>query len=79
MQHESECLADDSAVLDMPALIQLRVAQAVALRKTLGYPSDTTNVFRLINNEGDRLSGVTADQLGGTVVVQVRRRRLGEG
>ena len=77
MQHEPECLADDSAVLDMPALIQLRVSQAVSLRKTLGHPSDATNVFRLINNEGDRLSGVTADQLGETVVVQVREGGCG--
>jgi 23S rRNA G2069 N7-methylase RlmK/C1962 C5-methylase RlmI len=71
LQMESEALADDSAVLDVPALVDLRVRQAVALRVTLGLPSDATNVLRLLNSEGDRLSGVIADMLGDVVVVQV--------
>jgi hypothetical protein len=32
LQMESEALADDSAVLDVPAPVDLRVRQAVALR-----------------------------------------------
>ena len=69
---ESEALADDSAVLDIPTLLDLRISQAVGLRATLGLPSDMTNVARLVNSEGDRLSGVVADMLGDTIVVQVR-------
>ncbi len=35
------------------------------------YPSHATGITRrLINSEGDRLSGVVADVLGDTVVVQ---------
>jgi 23S rRNA G2069 N7-methylase RlmK/C1962 C5-methylase RlmI len=73
---ESEALADDSAVLDVAALVELRIRQAVALRATLGLPSEATNVLRLLNSEGDRLSGVIADMLGDVVVVQVRCKRV---
>jgi hypothetical protein len=38
----------------------------------LKMPSEATNVLRLLNSEGDRLSGVIADMLGDVVVVQVR-------
>jgi 23S rRNA G2069 N7-methylase RlmK/C1962 C5-methylase RlmI len=71
LQIESEALADDSAVLDVAALVELRVQQSVALRATLGLPSEATNALRLLNSEGDRLSGVIADVLGEVVVVQV--------
>jgi len=39
--------------------------------------SRQTTVFRLVNSEGDCLSGVVADQLGDTVVVQVGACGLG--
>eukprot|EP00775_Hariotina_reticulata_P013620 gene13620-13746_t len=61
LQTEAEALS---------ALVDLRVSQAVALRAALGLPSESTNVMRLINSEGDRLSGVVADALGEVVVVQ---------
>ncbi|KAI8472455.1 MAG: S-adenosyl-L-methionine-dependent methyltransferase [Monoraphidium minutum] len=86
MQTEVECLQDDSCVLDMEALVYLRVKQAAELRASLGLlPLDPatraavirgggdarpTTVFRLVNSEGDGLSGVIADQLGDVVVVQ---------
>lgn len=73
MQHRTEWLEDDTVLCNMPALISLRVGQAVALRRMLGLPGPETNVFRLINNEGDRLSGLSADQIGDVVVVQVRQ------
>lgn len=38
----------------------------------MGLPSASTNAYRLINSEGDRLSGLVADVLGEVVVVQVR-------
>lgn len=51
-------------------LIQARISQAVRLRSALGLPSAATNVYRLINGEGDRLGGLIIDVLGSTVVIQ---------
>jgi hypothetical protein len=70
-------LPGEAGVLDLPALVDVRVSQAVALRAALGLPSESTNVMRLINSEGDRLSGVVADALGDVVVVQVSTGRSG--
>ena len=42
-----------------------------------GLDARATTVFRLVNSEGDRLSGVVADQLGDVVVVQARARARG--
>ncbi|KAG2451961.1 hypothetical protein HYH02_003734 [Chlamydomonas schloesseri] len=60
-----------AARLDVGALLRLRLAQAAALRRSMGLPGPDTNVYRLVNSEGDRLSGLVADVLGDTVVVQV--------
>ena len=54
---------------DLQELLAARVAQAVALRRTLGLPSPDTTVFRLVNSEGDRLSGLIVDVLGDQLVV----------
>ncbi|GAX79552.1 hypothetical protein CEUSTIGMA_g6993.t1 [Chlamydomonas eustigma] len=71
MQIEQECQEEAKACyLDMPALINKRVQQAKHLRISMGMPTNGTDVYRLINSEGDRLSGVIADVLGSTVVVQ---------
>eukprot|EP00195_Chlamydomonas_chlamydogama_P004361 CAMPEP_0202919516 /NCGR_PEP_ID=MMETSP1392-20130828/76046_1 /ASSEMBLY_ACC=CAM_ASM_000868 /TAXON_ID=225041 /ORGANISM="Chlamydomonas chlamydogama, Strain SAG 11-48b" /LENGTH=661 /DNA_ID=CAMNT_0049612909 /DNA_START=45 /DNA_END=2030 /DNA_ORIENTATION=+ len=71
MQTAAEMEAEvRSCFLDVPALLRKRVQQAAQLRRQLGLPSPQTNVYRLINGEGDRLSGVVADVLGDTVVVQ---------
>lgn len=39
-------------------MIDDRIQVATSLRNSLGLPSDRTNVYRLINSEGDRMSGV---------------------
>jgi len=66
----AEAAARPAAALDPAALIAWRVGQAAAARAALGLPGPGTDVYRLINSEGDRLSGVTADALGpGCVVV----------
>ncbi|GBG00537.1 hypothetical protein Rsub_13240, partial [Raphidocelis subcapitata] len=96
MQSELECLQDDSCVMEMERLIDLRIRQAAELRAALGLlpiapeadaaeaaaadagagrgggggRRGATTVFRLVNSEGDCLSGVVADQLGDVVVVQ---------
>ncbi|KXZ55619.1 hypothetical protein GPECTOR_2g1169 [Gonium pectorale] len=71
LQPEMESDAGAAACrLDVPALVRRRVGQAVALRRALGLPSADTNVYRLVNSEGDMLSGLVADVLGEVVVVQ---------
>lgn len=71
MQTAAEVAADPACMLDMPALIRQRVAQAASLRRALGLPSPaTTDVYRLLNSEGDRLPGLVTDVLGGCAVVQ---------
>lgn len=69
MQMEEETIRDPSCVLDMERLIYTRISAAVELRKLLGLPSSDTNVFRLLNSEGDGLSGLITDVLGEHLVV----------
>ena len=51
-------------------LLETRIREAYALRQKLGLPNSGTDVFRLINSEGDRLSGLTVDVLGKVAVIQ---------
>ncbi|KAK9830892.1 hypothetical protein WJX81_002094 [Elliptochloris bilobata] len=69
MQLEEEARRERGLVLDLAALLAARMAAAVALRRALGLPSADTTVYRLINSEGDRLSGLVVDVLGDCVVV----------
>ena len=41
-------------MLNMETLLSSRIESAVKLRKFLGLPSSHTDVFRLVNSEGDR-------------------------
>ena len=52
-------------VCDVAAVISARVAAAAQLRTDLGVATDQTDVYRLVNSEGDRLSGVCVDVYGG--------------
>ncbi|MEW5304404.1 MAG: hypothetical protein WDW36_007015 [Sanguina aurantia] len=70
MRSEFESPGASDCYMDMPALIAKRIGEAVQLRRLLGLPSAATNVYRLLNSEGDGLSGIIADVLGDTVVVQ---------
>jgi 23S rRNA G2069 N7-methylase RlmK/C1962 C5-methylase RlmI len=53
-------------------IVQLRIASAVALRRgCLMLPdAGTTTAYRLINSEGDRISGLVVDVYGCVVVAQ---------
>lgn len=51
-------------------LIQSRIHQAAFLRKQLLLPNPQTNAFRLVNSEGDRLSGLTIDRYADWALVQ---------
>jgi 23S rRNA (cytosine1962-C5)-methyltransferase len=52
------------------ALIARRVKEALGLRERLGFPSQATNAFRLVNSEGDALPGVVVDVYGDLCAVQ---------
>jgi 23S rRNA G2069 N7-methylase RlmK/C1962 C5-methylase RlmI len=58
--------------LPLPQLLQFRLQQAKQLRNiTLGLPNLYTTVYRLVNGEGDRLSGLVIDMFNEeTLVVQ---------
>lgn len=59
VQLDREVRADPSVVMDIPGALRLAIAQAAALRARLGLPSDNTDVYRLINSEGDGISGTS--------------------
>ncbi|WP_419418825.1 class I SAM-dependent rRNA methyltransferase [Legionella sp. D16C41] len=56
-------------LVDLTHIIQLRLAQAIAVRKALNLPNELTNAFRLFNSEADGLSGLTIDYFNKIVVV----------
>ncbi|CAN1263076.1 Ribosomal RNA large subunit methyltransferase I [Linum perenne] len=64
----SQC-RDPCCALNMENLLQSRIAEAVELRRRLGLPSHQTNAYRLVNSEGDRLSGLIVDVFGDMAVV----------
>ncbi|OMO77893.1 Pseudouridine synthase/archaeosine transglycosylase [Corchorus olitorius] len=55
MQLEEEATRDPSCMLDMEKLLETRINAAIELRRGLGLPSATTNAYRLVNSEGDRV------------------------
>ncbi|XP_044504852.1 ribosomal RNA large subunit methyltransferase I isoform X2 [Mangifera indica] len=50
-------------------LIETRIDAALKLRRSLGLPSANTNAYRLVNSEGDRLSGIIVDVFGELAVI----------
>nr|GMC69682.1 ribosomal RNA large subunit methyltransferase I isoform X2 [Ipomoea batatas]GMD51209.1 ribosomal RNA large subunit methyltransferase I isoform X2 [Ipomoea batatas] len=69
MQLEDEASRDPSCVLNVEKLLETRIFAAAQLRNTLGLPSPKTNAYRLINSEGDRLSGLIVDVYGDLAVI----------
>ncbi|XWS27631.1 hypothetical protein CRYUN_Cryun26dG0134200 [Craigia yunnanensis] len=69
MQLEEEATRDPSCALDLEKLLETRINAAIELRRGLGLPSATTNAYRLVNSEGDRLSGLIVDVFGDLAVV----------
>ena len=64
--------SDEPALLEhreMGALMAHRVRSAAAVREAACLPSEETTAYRLINGEGDRLSGLMVDVFDGTAVV----------
>lgn len=69
MQLDEESTRDCSCALNMGKLLETRINEAIELRKSLGLPSASTNAFRLVNSEGDRLSGLIIDIFGDVAVI----------
>jgi 23S rRNA (cytosine1962-C5)-methyltransferase len=63
------CTRADEAV--DAAFLRGRIARAKAARQRLGLPSETTNVYRLVNSEGDDLPGLVVDIYADAAVAQV--------
>ena len=53
-----------------------RVGGSVALRRAVGLPGPGDEAYRLVNNEGDGLPGLTADVYGPFIVISVPGRGL---
>lgn len=69
MQQEEEATRDPSCALNMEKLLETRIDAAIELRRNLGLPSTNTNAYRLVNSEGDRLSGLIVDVFGDLAVI----------
>jgi 23S rRNA G2069 N7-methylase RlmK/C1962 C5-methylase RlmI len=63
-----------SLPLDVGSVIETRLAVAKAIRSSLALPSAETDAYRLVNGEGDRLSGLVVDMYAGEVVISSSAR-----
>src|SRR4051812_17963391 len=63
------CTRSDEAVDG--AFLRKRIQQARAVRTRLGLPSADTNVYRLVNSEGDDLPGLVIDIYADAAAVQI--------
>lgn len=61
--------ADDNDVAFMELLLTRQLKKAMMTRRALGLPSDATDTYRLVNGEGDGLSGLAVDIIGNQVAV----------
>ncbi|GFP96423.1 ribosomal rna large subunit methyltransferase i [Phtheirospermum japonicum] len=69
MQLELRWCRDLCCALNMERLFENRINDGVVLRERLGLPSTKTNAYRLVNSEGDRLSGLIVDLFGHEAVI----------
>eukprot|EP00252_Welwitschia_mirabilis_P020803 TRINITY_DN5179_c0_g1_i2.p1 TRINITY_DN5179_c0_g1~~TRINITY_DN5179_c0_g1_i2.p1 ORF type:complete len:431 (-),score=72.72 TRINITY_DN5179_c0_g1_i2:179-1471(-) len=69
MQMEEDANRDPTCVLNMENLLESRIHSAVDLRMQLGLPRADTNAYRLVNSEGDRLSGLIVDVFSDHAVI----------
>lgn len=68
--------ARDGLAPDIGEIIQRRLQAAIVRRQKLGLPGGATNAYRLINSEGDGLSGLTLDVYATTCVASITARWL---
>jgi 23S rRNA G2069 N7-methylase RlmK/C1962 C5-methylase RlmI len=62
--------------LDFETLLTTRVKGAVARRVGLGLPGEGLDVYRLVNSEGDGLSGLIVDRFGYAVIAHLGSRAM---
>jgi 23S rRNA (cytosine1962-C5)-methyltransferase len=55
---------------DFPEIVETRLQDAVMLRRAINLPSQTDTAYRLVNGEGDRLSGLIVDVFNHVIVIQ---------
>eukprot|EP00536_Pseudo-nitzschia_multiseries_P017614 jgi/Psemu1/225830/e_gw1.1676.6.1 len=61
---------DDAESLILKTILSHNLERALSTRTALGLPSeDFTDTYRLVNGEGDALSGLAVDVVGGSVAV----------
>jgi len=56
---------------DLKAIVLYRLKYAIEKRKKIDLPNNDTNIFRLVNSEADRLSGLTIDVAADTLILSV--------
>ena len=61
---------DDKTQLDA-SLFRARIERAIALRASLGLPSEQTSGYRLVHAEGDELPGLIVDCYDDVIAVQL--------
>ena len=72
MQDADDMAVNRSLILSVRRLVQARLEAAAALRRRLGLGGahSPTNAYRLVNGEGDGLSGLLVDVYNDTAVIQ---------
>ena len=67
----------DAAEAVDDALLDRRVREAIAVRRdVVALPDESTDAYRLVHSEGDRLPGLVADLYGEWIVVRIGSRGM---
>ena len=56
-------------VITLQTILLRKISDAVYLRVAMSLPSSATDTYRLINGEGDGISGLAVDIIGGTTAI----------
>jgi 23S rRNA G2069 N7-methylase RlmK/C1962 C5-methylase RlmI len=65
MQRGAEFSENDA----LASILEKKVTDAIQLRMAMNLPSSDTDTYRLINGEGDGLSGLAVDVMGGNTAI----------
>lgn len=61
---------EDDVSLSLSEIIERRLDHVISVRKSLFLPSENTTAYRLVNGEGDSLSGLMIDVFNDIVTIQ---------
>lgn len=53
----------------LPVILRKQFVKAIETRRAMGFPSGETDTYRLVNGEGDGISGLAVDVVGGDIAV----------